>query len=571
MEEVRSTSSAVAIPDDVDTLKQLVHELHDALHRSRRTIETLEHRLGQLLKARFGPRADRLNPNQLVLFATEVIEKASEPAPAVDRKDKTRSNGNGHGRGKLPANLHRIQRVYDLSEEEKNCPCCGETRVRIGQETNEQLEFEPARLYVIEHVRPTYACKKCEGHVITAGKPLQPIEKGLAGPGLLAQVITSKYGDHLPLYRQEQIFQRSGQSIPRSTTCGWMASCAALVRPLVEYMKALVLLSKVIGTDDTPVPVLDPKHGRTRTGRLWAYLGDHDHPYSVFDYTPTRCRDGPANFFGNYAGYIQADAYGGYDHLFKCGVDGARVPVDGTGIAPAFAPTGGAARRPTEVGCWAHARRKFVEAQDSDPLRAHAAAAMIRLLYDVETEARQQAEVRLKELGDDAIDEQSRSIQLQCALRDARESLRREKSLPRLEQLRTWLEAQKAEVLPKSPMGQAIQYCLSNWTALTRYAGDGDLNIDSEGDQGGSPNAVENALRPVALGRKNWLFAGSNAGGQTGATLMTLVASCKRHGLDPFAYLRDVLTRLPATPINQLDPFLPDRWKADHQKSEPAN
>jgi hypothetical protein len=283
-------------------------------------------------------------------------------------------------------------------------------------------------------------------------------------------------------------------------------------------MKALVLQSKVIATDDTPVPVLDPKRGKTRTGRLWTYVGDGDHPYTVYDYTPTRSRDGPTAFLGDYAGYIQADAYGGYDHLFK--------------------PKAGAASVPTEVGCWAHARRKFVEAEDSDPVRAHAAAAMIRLLYEVEAAARD-------------LDAASR-----CAMR-------RQRSVPRLEQLKTWLEAQKVEVLPKSPMGQAISYCLSNWAALTRYTDDGDLVIDN--------NVAENALRPVAVGRKNWLFAGSNNGGHTGAALMSLVASCKRHGLDPFAYLRDVLTRLPATPVSQLDQFLPDLWKAKHLTPAAAN
>jgi len=525
MDEALPPSAVALLPEDLSACHALIQELHEALHRKQRENEQLQHRLQLLLKARFGPRADRLNPHQMVLFATEIIEKASEPAPAEDAKGKSRSKRNGHGRRPFPKDLPRRQVVHDLSEEEKRCPCCGTMRARIGQETSEQLEFEPAQLYVIEHVRPTYACRQCEEkaaeggpQIITATKPLSPIEKGLAGPGLLAQVITSKFGDHLPLYRQEDIFGRSGHSIPRSTTCAWMASCAALVRPLVERMKALILQSKVIGTDDTPVPVLDPKRGKTRTGRLWVYLGDRDHPYTVFDYTPTRSRDGPTNFFGAYAGYIQADAYGGYDHLFKPKADGAPGP--------------------REVGCWAHARRKFVDGQDSDPLRAHTAVAMVRLLYDVEDEAR----------GLDS---------------DGRLALRREKSVPRLEQIKTWFEAQKVEVLPKSPMGQAMDYCLSNWAALLRYTSDGDLSIDN--------NATENALRPVALGRKNWLFAGSDEGGRTGATLMSLVGSCKRHGLDPFASLRDLLTRLPATPISDLDPFLPDRWKAQHLVPAPPN
>lgn len=504
------STPAIAIPDNVDALKQMVLDLHEALHRKQRQIETLEHRLQQLLKARYGPRADRLDPQQLVLFAADLIEEATQPEAEPPGNGRSRNAGGrkGHGRRPLPKDLPRKQVIHDLTDDEKRCPCCGRTRERIGEEVSEQLELIPAVLYVIEHVRRTYACKSCQGQVTTADKPTQPIEKGLAGPGLLAQVITSKYGDHQPLYRQEHILARSGAHVPRSTTCGWMAACAQLVRPLIDLMHELVLASKCINTDDTPVPVLDPRRGKTRTGRLWVYVGDARHPYTVFDYTPTRSRDGPTRFFGSYAGYIQADAYGGYDHLFKPRGDGAPSPI--------------------EVGCWAHARRKFVDAETTDSLRAHAAAAMIGVLYGVEQEAREfDATARL--------------------------ALRRERSTPQLIELQGWFETQQVDVLPKSPMGEAIGYCLSNWTALKRYVEDGDLAIDN--------NAAENALRPVALGRKNWLFAGSDEGGRTGATLMTLVASCKRHGVDPFVYLRDLLTRLPATPINQIDQFLPDRWK----------
>ena len=503
------------LPNDVEALKALVRELLDALERSQRRHERLEHRLGVLLKARFGPRADRLDPKQLRLFAEEILAEggkpASEPEAPSEPKPQAASNGNGHGRRPLPKDLPRKQVVHDLSDEEKRCPCCGQMRVRIGQETSEQLEYIPAQLCVIEHIRPTYACRKCEGNVETASKPLQPIEKGLAGPGLLAQVITNKFGDHLPLYRQEDILARSGYEIPRSTTCGWLAGCASLVRPLYERMKDVVLQSKVIHTDDTPVPVLEPRRGRTREGRIWVYVGDTEHPYTVFDYTPTRSRDGPARFFGGYAGYIQADAYGGYDHLFQ--------------------PRGQGVAVPTEVGCWAHARRKFVEAGRSDALRSCTAVAMIRRLYDVEAEGRE----------------------LDAA---SRRALRQAKSVPLLGTIKAWLDEQQGQVLPKSPMGEAIGYCLGNWKALTEYVHDGDLSPDN--------NAAENAIRPIVLGRKNWLFAGSDNGGRTGAVLASLVASCRRHGVDVFPYLRDVLTRIAATPVSRLDPFLPDRWKAAH-------
>ena len=516
---VMSTASApLQLPDDLSLCHPLIHQLHESLHKVQRRNEQLEHRLTQLLKARYGPKADRLDPGQLVLFALDMLKEVSPTAgQSASSKNESPAKGKGHGRRPLPKELPRQQVVHDLADEEKKCPCCGQMRVRIGQETSEQLEYEPAKLYVIEHVRPTYACRQCEGNVQTASKPAQPIEKGLAGPGLLAQVITNKYGDHLPLYRQEHILGRSGHVIPRSTTCGWLAAAARLVTPLYQLMVALVLASKAINTDDTPVPVLDEKRDRTREARIWVYVGDKIHPYAVFDYTPTRSRDGPAKFFGKYSGYIQADAYGGYDHLFKPHSDGTPSP--------------------TEVACWAHARRKFVEAETSDALRAHTAVAMIKLLYEVEREARESAELNHLDL---AVE---------------RYRLRAEKSVPRLEQINAWLEENRTQVLPKSPMGEAINYCLGNWKAFCEYVNDGDLAIDN--------NAAENALRPIVLGRKNWLFAGSDNGGRTGAVLASLVASCKRHGVDPVTYLKDVFTRIAETPVSKLDQFLPDQWKAN--------
>jgi len=539
MDEARTGSPAVALPEDLSACHAVIHQLSHALQRKQRENEQLQHRLEQLLKARFGPRADRLDPNQLALFASEVIAEAQQAEPAATNP-KEPAQRNAHGRKRLPADLPRERIVHDLPEDQRACPGCGCQRERIGSEISEQLELVPAKLYVIEHERVKYACKQCQGQVVIADKPVQPIEKGLAGPGLLAQVITGKYGDHLPLYRQEAILGRSGAHISRSTTCGWMASCASLVKPLVDYLTALMRLSRYINTDDTPVPVLEPGSGKTRTGRLWVYVGDAEHPYTVFDYTPTRNRDGPTQFFGDYAGYIQADAYGGYDHLFKPKGDGTPVPL--------------------EVGCWAHARRKFVEAESSYALRAHAAVALIQRLYALEAQAQEQATAQVEaEIVGAEVDERALAAKRRAALVAARNVLRHAQSLPQLAELKAWLDAQRVDVLPKSPLGGAVEYCLSNWTALTRYATDGELAIDN--------NAAENAIRPVALGRKNWLFAGSDAGGRTGATLMTLTASCKRHGVDPFAYLRDVLTRLAATPVNELDQFLPDRWKAAHPRA----
>lgn len=511
-----TASPRVCLPNDLATCQTLIQQLHEALEQAQRRNRQLEHRLELLLKARFGPRADRLNPAQLLLFAEELLAKAEAAAPAPTSKSAA-SPRKGHGRRRLPAELPRQQVVHDLSEAEKPCPCCGTPRVRIGQETSEQLEYEPAKLYVLEHVRPTYACPVCSAQtaetgpqIQTAAKPLQPIEKGLAGPGLLAAVITNKFGDHLPLYRQEAILARSGQPIARSTTCGWLAACAALVLPLYNLLKDRVLAGKCVNTDDTPVPVLDPGRGKTRAGRLWVYVNPAQR-YTVFDYTPTHSRDGPLRFFGGYAGYIQADAYSGYDVLFK--------------------PRGEGTPGPTELGCWAHVRRKFVEAQTSDALRSVTAVAFIRRLYEVEHAA-------------EALDA------------TARRARRQEQSVPILDQLKIWLHEQQGQVLPKSPLGEAIGYCLGNWAALIRYVEDGDLKPDN--------NAAENAIRPLVVGRKNWLHAGSDNGGRTAAVLASLVASAKQHGLDPFVYLRDVLTRIAATPVSQLDQFLPDRWQAAH-------
>jgi transposase len=428
------------LPDDLMLCHQVIRELHDAVHQVQRENAQLNHRLQQLLRARYGPRAERMDPAQMLLFAREILEQeapesAREPESPEEATCPPRRKG--HGRRPLPKDLPRKRVVHDLSLEEQTCPCCGEPRTKISEETSEQLEFVPASIYVIEHVRPKYVCKRCEGNVAIGEKPLQPIEKGLAGPGLLAHVITSNYGDHLPLYRQEPILARHGIEITRSTTCGWMAACAELLTPLYDLMKRRIQASKVIHTDDTPVPVQDKDRNKTRPGRVWVYVGDKDHPFTVFDYTPSRSRDGPVAFLDGFQGYLQADAFSGYDAIYA----GGKV---------------------IEVACWAHVRRKFVEAEKTDPQRAYTAVAMIRLLYDVESEA--------KDL--DA---------------ETRRALRQEKSLPRLDQIEAWLEKEKSEVLPKSPMGEAINHALSNWVALTVYTRDGDLAIDN--------NAAENALQ----------------------------------------------------------------------------
>lgn len=497
-----------SLPADAVTLRELVVELLGELDQKERRLRRLQHQLEKLLRWRYGQKRERVDENQLFLFAAEEMvgaetETRAEAAEGEAKKPKRK----GHGRRRLPAHLERKRVEYDLAEEEKQCPACRCQLEAFGEETSERLEYVPASLYVIEEVSKKYACPNgCT--VLTAGKPLQPIEKGLPGPGLLAHVAVSKYADHQPLYRQEQMFQRQGVELSRKTMCDWMRCCAELIHPLFEEMKTRVLSSKVMQTDDTPVRVLDPELSRTRTGRIWTYVGDRGHPYTVYDYTPNRSRDGPEAFMKEFNGFLQADAYSGYDAVYK-------------------APE----RDVIEVACWAHTRRKFFEAQFSDLMRSMVLLAYIRLLYDVERAARDQA-----------------------LTGEARRALRQEKSVPILHDIKAYLKRERPQVLPKSPIGEAIGYALGNWDALIRYCENGDLEIDN--------NGAERSLRGIAVGRKNWLFFGSDNGGRTAAVLTSFVTTCKRLEIDPFIYLRDIFDRISAHPANRLDELLPDNWKA---------
>jgi transposase len=503
------SAEPIDLPADLDTAHGMIRELLATLRRQEVLVGHLQHQLERLLRQRYGRSAERIDPDQLLLFARELLERtgpaeAAGAAPQAPPPEPRTPATKGHGRKPLPAGLPRRRVVHDVPPEARACPECGTERRSIGEDVREQLEYVPASLVVLQHVRPKYACRACAAHVVIAERLPEAIEKGLPGPGLLAHVAVSKYADSLPLYRQEAIFRRHGVELSRKTMCDWMATCARLLEPIRRALAAAVLRSRVVGADDTPVRVLDPGGEGTRTGRLWAYVGDVDHPYTVFDYTVDRSCTGPARFLKDYRGYLQADAFSGYEALYRGGVI-------------------------TEVGCWAHARRKFHDARTSDPERSHQALARIRLLYEVERAAKDfDAEARL--------------------------ALRRERSGPILEEFRSWLEEQLGRVLPKAPMGQAIGYALSNWAALSRYAATGFVAIDN--------NRTENALRPVAVGRKNWLFAGSDGGGETAAVLLSLTTSCRAVGVEPFGYLRDLLERVSTHPAKRIAELLPDRWQA---------
>ena len=501
------------LPEDPSTLQQMVLDLMAQLDREFTERSKIEALLRELLDARRNRKSERLSADQLALFAAawqarqaqaEVAAKSEggdddDAAPGAGGSDLKKRTG---GRQALPRHLKRERIVHDLAEEDKRCNTCRQDLRLIGEECSERYEYIPAQLTVIEDVCKKYACA-CT--VKTASKLPQPIEKSSAGASLLAQVIVAKTADHLPLHRQAKIWERHGVDISRQTMCGWMAQCAELLQPLYGSLKEVLFQSKVIGTDDTSVKVLDPKLPFARTGRIWPYYGDPDHPVIVYDYTATRERAGPEKFLQGYRGYLQADAYGGYDAFFK---DPAR------GL--------------TEVGCWAHARRYFHKALESDPARMGPALLLIAQLYRVERRARPlEPEDRLR--------------------------LRQLQSEPILEKLHNYLLEIQAETLPKSPEGRAVRYTLKNWRALTRYSEDGDLEIDN--------NATERAIRGVAVGRNNWIFFGSDEGGRTAAVLRSCVASCQRAGIDPFAWLKDVLSRIAAHPITRLAELLPHNWE----------
>jgi transposase len=506
-----------ALPDDPGVLKQMIVELLRALRCERRDRQELQQRLDALLRRLHGPRPGAVSPDQPSLFP-EADEAPHVPPPTAAAEERRRRRGHcrPHGRRRAAPRLRRQPQRYELTGPERLCPECGCDRREFGVETTEQYDYKPAEVFVVEHQRVKYVCPCCEGQVVLAPKPPQPIDKGLPGPGLLAQVVVDKYLDHIPLHRSEQRFARLGADFPRSTMCDWMAACAMLLTPLWLLLKEHVLRTKVLHTDDTTVPVRDEQLRKHRYGRLWVYIRHDAQPSIVFDYTATHARDGPAEFLKEFRGFLQADAYGAYDGIYT-GSNGAIV----------------------EVGCWAHARNKFAEAASTDPERVLAAKAWVRRLYDVEDEAK--AEITRHGLTGAA----AAAVFLR---------LRQAKAAPLLTSFGQWLLAQKEKVLPKSPIAAAINYVRNQWAALSRYTTDGDLHIDN--------NVSERTLKLIGMGRDNWLFVGSDAGGQTAAVLFSFTATCKLLRLDAFAYLRDVLGRLPTQAPERLEELLPHRWQA---------
>ncbi len=609
---VPTSLTAEDLPDDPETLKAMILELVQTLQERRRDHEQLQHRLSLLLRRMYGPRTERVDPNQRLLFPDAHAGPDESPAPPSEAPAETKPKRKcrPHGRRRMPDNLERVPEHHVLTEAERVCSTCGQLCVEIGTQKSDQLDYKPASLFVREHIVHKYACPGCgKGRgqalpqppaaervqepvpmseptsqpvapattppeqptqvsapanqpvpsvpadvppsgtpacqplspgqpptdaaapptvvpaasappavvVIAAAKPAMPIAKGLPGPGLLAHLIVSKYDDHLPLYRLETIYQRQGRFLPRSTLCDWLLASGRLLRPLYDRLVFRVLLSRALHTDDTPVKLKDPQTHVLSTARLWAYLGDAEHPYNVFDFTLNRKRDGPVAFLGNYQGYLHADAFSGYDCLY--------LPDSRTTLARIF-----------EVACNAHARRKFYEARTSDGMRSHLALGYYRQLYELERQAKDFSEGQ-------------------------RLQMRQDLSVPILNRFHEWMEKAYTEVLPKSPMAEALGYAWGNWAALIRYTEAGYLDIDN--------NIGEREMKRIAIGRKNWLFVGSKEGGEMASVMMSFTSTCKRLGVEPWGYLQDVLTRLPTTPHDHLDDLLPDRWQAA-QKAKAA-
>lgn len=431
------------------------------------------------------------------------------------------------GRQALPEHLERVRVEYDLSEEEKICSLCDGVMEKIQEITTEQLDLVPTILQVKQHIRFQYACRKCYGSIKRAEIPAQPIDKGLPTSRLLAQVMMSKFADHMPFYRQENWFARQRCPISRSTLWGWEAKAAFELTPLVNCLKEEIQGRDHIFGDDTPMPTIEEGLGKTRTGRFWAYTSPKDQDkaeITVYEYTSDRKGKHPQAFLKNTQGYLQADAYAGFKKLFK----NKKPHLQGGGkMKPA--------------ACWAHVRRKFVEVLKIDPDSiAKEALDMIQDLYEVERFARK---------GDYTEKE--------------RKKLRKECSKPLLKKLRKWLVYHQSRASPKSHLGGAIRYALNNWEALNTFLEDGRIEVDN--------NRAERAIKPIVIGRKNYLFMGGPKGGEAAAIMYTLAETCKKNNVDSYHYLADVLERLPTHPHKRVSELLPYNWqpaKPFHGKSQ---
>lgn len=472
-------------------------------HRELR-IEALTHEIARLRRMQFAARSERMSPAQRSLFeetmAADLAAAEAELATlATPKAQSTRTRREAPKRRPLPPELARITAVHE--PDRHTCGHCGEPLVKIGEHVRERLACKPIEFFVERDVFPQYVCRPCE-RVVAEPVPAAILERSQAAPSLLAQVTVAKYQDHLPLYRQEALYARSGVDLSRSTLAEWVGAVGVALQPLVEVLHGALLKSPVLHADETPVAQLEPGLGKTKRAYLFAYHRPGPQPLIVFDYCQSRSGAHAARFLGEWRGALMVDDFAGYKALFADGV--------------------------TELGCWAHARRKFVELEKaSGSTIAAEAVRRIAVLYRIEREAQD----------------------FDAA---ARHAYRQQHARPAVQAIQDWLRELHPKVLGSSGTARAIEYCLKRWSALVRYLDDGRYPIDN--------NPVENAIRPIALGRKNWLFAGSDTAGRRAAAIMSLLATAKANGHDPHAWLSDVLERLPTTRASEIDTLLPHSW-----------
>jgi transposase len=520
-------SASAALPDldrlDVAELKTLLHEQHAQLVAKDAQIlsitlliERLKLEILRLRRLQYGQRSEKREQQieQLELWVEELeAEDARRATALVEPTPSTPAPSAPKARREFPAHLPRETQTIMPSSE--CCPDCGGTLKHLGDDVSEMLELEPVRFKVIRHVRPKLACASCDT-IVQAPAPARPIERGMAGPGLLAHVLVSKYADHQPLYRQAEIYAREGVDLDRTLLSQWVGTTAGLLSPLTDALRDHVFAADVVHVDDTPIPVLAPGHGKTKTGRLWTYVRDERPaageaaPAVWFTYTANRNGEHPQHQLRDFTGILQADGYAGFSKLYE----GGRV---------------------LEAACWAHVRRKFVDLYELHQ-SAIAGEALDRIgsLYAIEK-------------------------QIRGRLPDERRAVRQERSRPLLDVLHLWLRQTLVTLSQKSATAKAISYALTRWDALQRYCDDGRIEIDN--------NAAERALRCVALGRKNFLFAGSDGGGQSAAAFYSLLGSAKLNGHNLEAFLREVLARIGDHPINRIAELLPWNLKPTHDQA----
>jgi transposase len=535
---MEDTSWPTALPDDLQELKRLIAvqqatiaqitQQRDEFRQQKQQLESqkqqleleklrLELRLAQALKQAYGPRADRLaDPGQLLLDFGQLLDglpidhaalPADEDVPPEQRRASRRLRTRGRRDLSQLEHLPLIEQNYELTGELCRCPTCQSQRQKIGEAISYTIEYLPGTFVRIKHIQHKYACRQCEQNgdnpniTLAAKTDGSPIDKGLPGPGLLAYVMTAKFADYLPLHRLQHIFARQGFELDRSTMCLWLADVAQLLRPLYRRMVQRVLQAHVLATDDTVMPLLEP--GQARQARLWIYQGDERHPYNVFDFTLSRARDGPARFLKDFHGTLLADAYGGYDGI----VLNQELP---------------------RAGCWAHARRKFVDAERAAPAVVQPIVQQINRLFALEA-------------------------RLTDAEPDQRLEQRQAHARPVLEALQALLLEQKARLVPKHPVAEAIAYVLNQWSELTLFLSYGAVPIHN--------NLAEQQMKRIALLRKNALFVATPNGGHTAAILSSFTSTCRRHEINPQLYLTQLLANLPDTPVSRIDEWLPDQWK----------